>query len=86
MPSPVGVILLVVMLNQSKKEWSAEVEDLLTKASSLCAEHGVDPEAFMQAAWAACLDTRPGLRQRIADEELEDRVDNLRQRGLVGSA
>jgi hypothetical protein len=78
--------MLVVMLNQSDKEWSAEVEELLTKASALCAEHGVDPDAFMQAAWAACLDSRPGLREQLVDQELTAQVDNLRSRGLVGSA
>jgi hypothetical protein len=66
--------------------WSAEVEALLVKAAELCAANEVDPDAFMQAAWAACLDSRPGLREHLADLELQARVTALRERGLVGEA
>jgi hypothetical protein len=66
--------------------WAQKVEDLLVAAAGLCVEHDVDPESFMQAAWAACLDSRPGLREQIADNQLMAQVENLRTRGLVGAA
>jgi hypothetical protein len=66
--------------------WSAEVEALLVKAAELCAANEVDPEAFMQAAWSACLASRPGLREHLAELELMARVTALRERGMVGSA
>jgi hypothetical protein len=40
----------------------------------------------MQAAWAACLESRPGLREHLADLELMARVTEMRNRGLVGIA
>jgi hypothetical protein len=40
----------------------------------------------MQAAWAACLDARPGLREEIADKELRAQLKKLRKRGLVAAA
>lgn len=66
--------------------WSQRVEELLIAAAALCAEHDVDPDAFMHAAWTACLDSRPGLREQIADAQLTAQVENLRARGQVGSA
>ena len=66
--------------------WSAEVEALLVKAAELCATNEVDPDAFMQAAWAACLASRPGLREHLAELELMARVTALRERGMVGAA
>lgn len=67
-------------------EWAQKVEELLVAAAALCVDHDVDPESFMQAAWAACLDSRPGLREQIADNQLMAQVENLRTRGLVGAA
>jgi hypothetical protein len=66
--------------------WSSRVEQLLLAAAALCVEHEVDPEGFMQAAWAACLEARPGLREQIADTQLMQQVTSLRERGLVGEA
>ena len=66
--------------------WSSEVEDLLLRAAALCVDHEVDPDAFMRACWAACLDARPGLREQIADTQLMAQVEGLRERGMVGDA
>ena len=63
-----------------------EVVQLLRRASQLATEHGVDSDLFMQAAWAACLDARPGLREQLADKELRAQLKKLRKRGLVASA
>lgn len=63
-----------------------DVVQLLRRAAQLAAEHGAQTELFMQAAWTACLDARPGLREEIADKELRAQLKKLRKRGLVASA
>jgi hypothetical protein len=67
-------------------EWSSEIESLLVKAAALAAERGLDAEAFMRAAWTACLDAQPGLREQIAEAAMSAQVEGLRKRGLVGAA
>lgn len=66
--------------------WADELEELLGRASELAAKHGVETEVFMSAAWNACLEARPGLREELADKELRSQLRKLRKRGLVGSA
>lgn len=63
-----------------------DVVHLLRRAAKLAAEHSSDTDLFMQAAWAACLDARPGLREQLEDKELRAQLKKLRKRGLVGSA
>jgi hypothetical protein len=63
-----------------------DVMQLLRRAAQLAAERGTESELFMQAAWAACLDARPGLREELADKELRAQLKKLRKRGLVGAA
>jgi hypothetical protein len=63
-----------------------EVAGLLRRAATLAAERGLDSELFMQAAWTACLDARPGLREKLEDKELRKELRRLRKRGLVGAA
>jgi hypothetical protein len=65
---------------------SREIVQLLQQAAELAVEAGVDSNLFMQAAWAACLDARPGLREEIADKELRSQLKKLRKRGMVGQA
>jgi len=65
--------------------WRAVVQ-LLRRAARLAAEQGSETELFMQAAWAACLDARPGLREELADKELRAQLKKLRKRGLVAAA
>jgi hypothetical protein len=69
----------------SEAAWN-DVLRLLRKAAKLAATHGGDTDPFMQAAWAACLDARPGLREEIEDKELRSQLKKLRKRGLVGAA
>jgi hypothetical protein len=63
-----------------------DVVQLLRRAAQLAAERGAETELFMQAAWTACLDARPGLREEIADKELRAQLKKLRKRGLIASA
>jgi hypothetical protein len=63
-----------------------DVVQLLRQAARLAAERGSDSEQFMQAAWAACLEARPGLREELADKELRAQLKKLRKRGLIGIA
>jgi len=59
---------------------------LLRRAAQLAAERGMDTDMFMQAAWMACLEARPGLREELEDKELRTQIEMLRQRGLVAAA
>jgi hypothetical protein len=63
-----------------------DVVQLLRRAAKLAAEHSADTDLFMQAAWAACLDARPGLREQLEDKELRAKLKKLRKRGLVAAA
>jgi len=65
---------------------SLEIMHLLRRAAQLAAEQGGDTDLFMQAAWAACLDARPGLREELAEKELRAQLKKLRKRGLVAAA
>lgn len=63
-----------------------DVVQLLHQAAQLAAERGTDTDRFMQAAWVACLDARPGLREELEDRELLVQIAKLRQRGMVAGA
>ena len=63
-----------------------DVAQLLHRAATLAAERGLDSDVFMQAAWAACLDARPGLREKLEDKQLRKELRRLRKRGLVATA
>jgi len=64
----------------------SELDSLLRRAAALAAANGVPLEAFADAAWAAFLDAQPGLREALEIRALAARLDELRARGLVGSA
>ncbi len=63
-----------------------DVVQLLRRAAQLSAERGVESDLFMQAAWAACLDQTPGLREQLEDKELRKELKKLRKRGLLAVA
>lgn len=63
-----------------------ELERLLRAAAAFAASQGFETEHFMNAAWSACLDARPGLREELADKELKSQLRKLRKRGRVGQA
>lgn len=63
-----------------------EVGNLLRRAAKLSAERGMESDVFMQEAWEACLNARPGLRAELEDRELRAQLKKLRKRGLVARA
>jgi hypothetical protein len=63
-----------------------DVVQLLGRAARLAAEGDVETDLFMQAAWEACLDARPGLREELEDKELRAQLKKLRKRGLIAAA
>ena len=63
-----------------------ELHDALARAAAVAAASGVDSEQFMQAAWAAFLDARPGLREELAQRQLEAQLAVLRARGQLAKA
>lgn len=63
-----------------------EVKNLLRKAAALAVEQGLSIDAFADAAWQAILDAKPGLREELETKMLVSQLDELRERGLVGSA
>ena len=65
---------------------AAEIETLLGRAAALAADAGLAPEAFMQAAWKAFMDARPGLREELEVKQLRAQLRKLRKRGLLASA
>ena len=70
----------------TRRPWHAEVSRLLSQAAALCVEHGVDVDAYMSGAWGAYVEARPGMRDHIEELHLRDQLDELRKRGLLGSA
>ena len=66
--------------------WIEQLEELLAHAAKLAASHDLEADAFVQAAWQACLEARPGLREEIEDKEWRAQLKKLRKRGLVGTA
>jgi hypothetical protein len=64
----------------------AELGNLLHQAAELAAKSGVATETFMAAAWAACLESHPGLREELEDKELKSQLKKLRKRGLIAMA
>ena len=62
------------------------VEDLLDRAAEVAVRDGVPGEAFMAAAWRACLAANPALREEFFDKELRAQLKKLRRQGLVGEA
>ena len=69
----------------SEASWS-DIVELLRQAAELATARGAETERFMQAAWLACLDARPGLREELEDKELRAQLKKLRKRGLVADA
>ena len=66
--------------------WQTDVDDFLTRAARLCVEHGVDLESFMQGAWAAYVETRPGMRDYLEEMQLREQLDEIRKRGRMADA
>jgi len=66
--------------------WQAEVGRLLAQAAAICAERGVDVDAFMKGAWSAYVESRPGMRDYLEEIQLRDQLAQLRKQGRMGQA
>ena len=64
----------------------ARLRAALHEAAEAAVQAGVDLEPWMQAAWAAYVEHRPGLRQHLEDVQLANQIEELRQRGQVPQA
>jgi hypothetical protein len=62
------------------------VAQSLEEAAATAAAAGVSLDEFMQRAWSAYVDARPGLREHLADAQLVHQIQELRAAGKVGSA
>lgn len=65
---------------------AGELSALLGRAGNLAASTGLDLDAWMRAAWNAYVDARPGLREHLADMQLLQDLEALRQNGRIGQA
>jgi len=68
------------------KPWAAQLVELFEQAAALGARHGVDADAFMQGAWSAYIDARPGLREQLEELHIKNQLDELRKQGRIGEA
>lgn len=64
----------------------SELSALLEHAGQVAAKMDIELEAWMQAAWSAYVDARPGLREHLEDMQMMAQITAMRQRGRVGQA
>lgn len=58
----------------------------LAAAADAAVDAGIPLEDFMRQAWSAYVDSRPGLREHLADAQLMQQIQDLRSAGKVGLA
>ncbi len=63
-----------------------ELSELLKRAGVLAVSLGIELDAWMQDAWSAYVDARPGLREQLQDMQLIAQLAQLRQSGRIGNA
>ena len=68
---------------ETKMELLTTWEDLLAKAASRC---DVDPDSFVRGAWAAYLESRPGMKEHLEELHLKQQLEELRKDGRIGLA
>ena len=66
--------------------WAAEVGALLMQAATMCVEHGLEVDMFIQGAWTAYVDARPGMREYIEEMTIRKQLQELRDTGQLGEA
>lgn len=71
---------------EPSKPWTAQLDELLAQAAELGARYGVDADAFMQGAWSAYIDARPGLREQLEEMQLKNQLEELRKTGRIAEA
>ena len=74
--------------NESSNELNElEQLDLHLQAAALAASStGVNLDEFLRQAWSAYVDSRPGMREHLADAQLVHQIQELRAAGKVGLA
>ena len=80
-PEPV-----VEATDSATRPWDITVSRLLEQAAIMCVEHGVDVDSFMNGAWSAYVESRPGMRAQLEEAQLREHLDGLRKLGRVASA
>jgi hypothetical protein len=63
--------------------WPAEIYQLMIKAATIGADHGVELEQFMKGAWKSYMDARPGYAEFLVDQQLRAQLDTLRAAGKL---
>lgn len=66
--------------------WHTEAGLLLAQAARLCVQHGLDVENFMNGAWSAYVEARPGFREHLEEMQLRDQLEEIRKLGRMGEA
>lgn len=69
-----------------QNNWQTELEQLLERAADVGAKHDVDVDSFMRAAWAAYLESRPGMREQIEELQMREQLEAIRRSGRMGQA
>lgn len=69
-----------------RRPWYAEVGDLLSHAAELCVANNIDVDSFMRGAWSAYVESRPGMREQLEEQQLAGQLDELRKLGRLGQA
>lgn len=64
----------------------ARLRVALPAAAAAAIEAGVELETWMQAAWAAYVEQRPGLRAELEEQQLRGQLDELRKQGRLARA
>jgi hypothetical protein len=68
------------------KHWTEQLSELLARAAELCAEHDVDVDPFVRGAYSAYLEAHPGMREELADRELQRQLAEMRRQGRLPTA
>jgi hypothetical protein len=66
--------------------WANRLGELLVEAATLGVAHELDVDAFMQGAWRAYLDARPGLKEHLEEMQLLTQLEAARESGRIAKA
>ena len=80
------LISLATAVDDVTEPTSPVARGALHAAAASAVEAGVELDAWMQAAWSAYVEQRPGLRAHLEEVQLASQLDDLRQRGRIGQA
>jgi hypothetical protein len=59
---------------------------LLTKAAEIAAKAELPPDAFTAAAWRSYMEASPEVAERLAEQQFEAAVEELRKTGRMAKA